>query len=245
MTRKRPIARPLCRTTLTLCTLALALLAPRPARAADVLEPWSEGLSNVELFTTFGDGFEAGETTAAVGMGLPRGFSLGLTLASAEGEPTQAGFVVVWTRSLGALGELDLWGEYVPVGQEVELMGADRSVGVEWSGSARRSVPYVRLSLSDDAEGRHFHPLVGWMLPVGDRLELHVELSSEEPASGAWPLHLAIGPNWSFGDALELLPELSAIYDPQGGDGHGETSFFFTLGIVLDPGLARGGVVRN
>lgn len=211
--------------------LVALLVTALPAAAADVVEPWSEGLSNLEVFTTFGGDGPA--STGAVGMGLPAGFSLGVTLAAAEGEALEAGMMLMWTRSLGRLGELDLWGEYLPVGQEVELLGAQRALGVEWSGSAGGTVPYIRLSMADDGEERHVHPLVGWMFPTPGNVELHVELSSEEPAGGSWPLHLAVGPNWSPGRGLEVLPEVSVIWQPDGG--RDETRVFFTVGICFDP----------
>lgn len=235
MTCLRPAARTVL---LTACAVIPLLPTAPPATAADVVEPWGEGLSNVELFGTVGEGLERAESTAAVGLGLPGGFSVGLTLAAATGTPAEAGFVLVYSRSLGRLGELDLWGEVLPVGQEVELLGARRALGMEWSGSTRGGVPYARLTLTDDGEARHLHPLLGWMLPVGDRMELHLELSGEEPDAGSWPLHLAVGPNWRLSPAVELLPELSMVWQPDNGDGAGGASFFFTLGICLDPTAA-------
>jgi hypothetical protein len=63
-------------------------------------------------------------------------------------------------------------------------------------------------------------------------LDLHVELSGEEPETGPWPVHLAIGPNVALTDGIELVPEVAVIRD-RGPES--STSMVFSVGVVVDP----------
>lgn len=218
----------------------LLLLAP-PADAADLVEPFGPGFSDLELFVSSGEGDAATESSGVVGFGLGDHLSLGLTLGAAEGDPAEAGFMLMYSRSLGRHGDLDLWAEYLPVGEEVELAGVNRALGVEWSGRSAGTVPYTRLSVvSEEGGDVGVHPLVGLRLPAWRGVELHLELSSEQPEDGSWPLHVAVGPNWQLAPGTELLPEISLIHQPDAGT----TSVFFTLGVVIDPSVTGFGVGR-
>lgn len=190
--------------------LSMLLLAT-PASAADLIEPWDPGFTDLELFVGFARGGETlGATT--LGFGLGGGVSAGLSLARGD-EPDSVGFSLVWSRALGGLGDLDLFAFAHSTTSEAELDWLDHAAGFEWSAPAGGAQPYVRATVLREDGATRVHPLVGLRLPVG-RADLHLELSSMQPAEGGpWPLHLAVGPNWQLADGLELLPELSLIWN--------------------------------
>jgi len=139
--------------------------------------------------------------------------------------------------------ELDLWGELQmqTATMEAELGAADRAVGFEWSAPSRWSrgvQTYVRFSAARSGGATHLHPLVGFRIATRTLVDLHVELSGEEPDSGPWPLHLAIGPNLPLNGWLEVVPEIAVIDDRAPG---GETTVAFSLGVVTDPSAWLGG----
>jgi hypothetical protein len=200
------------------------------AHAADLIEPWSPGFSDLELHATL-DGDGGTSATSTLGFGAGGGFSVGLSLAGGT-HSTDVGLVLVWSRVLGRWGELDLFAAADAATGEVELDGLGTSYGLEWSARRRGARPYLRLSASVHDEGRRLHPLVGWNLPLR-RCDLHLELSSEQPTPGEpWPLHLAIGPNLGLTEGFELLPELSLVHDRA----RGGVDITLTLGVVTSPG---------
>lgn len=218
------------------------LVSGAPARAADLIEPWAPGLTNAELFVGFGDSSSDREVTGLVGLGIGRHLSFGLSFASLE-EDDGTGMVLLYTRPLGRWGEVDLWGELQmqTTTMEAELGAAERAFGFEWSAPSRWSrgvQTYVRLSAARAEGATHLHPLLGFRIATRSRVDLHVELSGEEPDSGPWPIHLAIGPNLPVNDWLEVVPEVAVIDDRGPG---GETTFAFSLGVVTDPSGWLGG----
>lgn len=213
-----------------------------PVRAADLIEPWAPGLTDAEIFVGFGDSAADREVTGLVGFGIGRHLSFGLSYASLE-EDDGGGMVLVYTRPLGRWGELDLWGELQmqTATMEAELGAAERAIGFEWSAPSRWSrgvQTYVRVSAARSEGSTHLHPLVGFRIATRTRLDLHVELSGEEPDDGPWPLHLAIGPNLPLNDWLEVVPEIAVIDDRAPGGG---TTVAFSLGVVTDPSAWLGG----
>jgi hypothetical protein len=209
-----------------------AALAGQPLAAADLVEPWDRGLSNLELFTQFEEGLGP-QTSTTIGFGLPASLSIGLSLASGA-TPDTVGLTLYWSRDLGRAGAFDLIFQTDTETGESELGAAARLIGVEWS-TPGSGGPYLRwMTVSEDGRTRH-HPLVGFVVPF-DRVELHLELSSEEPEpGGSWPIHLAVGPNLRITDDLELLPELSVLYDRRSG----EISTAFSIGFVTSPNALR------
>jgi len=140
----------------------------------------------------------------------------------------------MYTGRLGPRIELDIWAEVgiLLVSPEAELNNdSDWLVGTEWSFHRWRVVPYFRPTVAGQSGGSSFHPLGGLMVPLGDRVELHAELSGESPERGPWPVHLAFGPNVRVGGLLEILPEVSMLHDR----GSGETAWQVSFGLVLDP----------
>ncbi|HSM51237.1 MAG TPA: hypothetical protein VLA75_07550 [Thermoanaerobaculia bacterium] len=201
--------------TLSLPTLALTLLAATAASAADLVEPWEPGFSSLEIAFGLARGGEAVGATV-LGFGLGRGLSAGLTFSGGD-TPGEAGLVLAWSRDLGRLGELDLLGFAHAATSEAELDRLDHAVGFEWSAPAGGLQPYVRTTLFWEEGERRVHPLLGLRLAAG-RVDLHLELSSAEPAAGEpWPVHLAVGPNFAIAGGFELLPELSLVWNRAAG----------------------------
>ncbi len=210
--------------------VAVGLLVPT-LQAADIFEPWEPGFTDVELFLGLGEGGDA-QGQALVGFGFGRGGSLGLSISTQEGDAARFGLVVAMTRSLGDDTDLSLWAESGLAGRklDVELAHTDWTAGfqlVHWRDGA---VPYGSLSfVGEEGEDLRLHPLMGLMLPRGP-LELHFELSSDQPEGGAWPVHLAIGPNVHLAPWIEILPEISVVRESGGG-----THWAATVGVIVDP----------
>lgn len=192
-------------------SLLLALLAVRPGSAADLIEPWDPGFSDLELFVGHGRGGESIGGTV-LGFGLGHGLSLGLTLSGGD-VPGEAGLILAWSHELGRLGALDLLGFAQTETREAELDRLGRAVGFEWSAPAGGVQPYLRATLLWEEGERFVHPLLGLRVPAG-RVDLHLELSSRQPAPDEpWPVHLGVGPNFRLPGGSELLPELSLIWN--------------------------------
>ncbi|RMF86103.1 MAG: hypothetical protein D6739_03635, partial [Nitrospirae bacterium] len=121
--------------------------------------------------------------------------------------------------------------------QEAEAGRMTWAAGGELSVELAGWTPYLRLDRSVDGGRASLHPLAGAMVPLaGGRLELHLELSSEEPEGGPWPVHLAVGPNLHLSEAVELLPEVSVVRE----GATGESGWAVTVGVVVDPSRLLG-----
>ncbi len=196
------------------------------------MEPLDRGFSEVSVFWFGGDErFDAGAQLAA-GFGLPGGFSFWAGADHVNGGTTGGGFNIMWTGGLAEGVEVDLW---VEVGirstrPEAELGQADWTMASEWSYRAGGVTPYFRAGRSDDGGHDWIHLLAGLAISLGC-VDLHVEISSEEPPGGPWPLHVAVGPNLCMGDWLEVQPELSVVRDRSSGEHHWSAS----LGFVVNP----------
>ncbi len=209
------------------------LLAPFVRlNAADLIEPWDAGLSDFEIY--FGGSRDDGLTdfSLLLGCGAGGGFSIGAFFNHYSGEADELGIVGIWTAQLDRGFDLDLWALTAPrIERETISGGVHWEMGSELSWDAsKKTILYARPSLLFSREGSRWHPLLGLMHEYG-AVELHLELSSEEPLFGAWPMHLAIGPNVRFSKRLELIPELSIIVDR----GSSSTSWAFSIGLILTP----------
>jgi len=211
--------------------LAALLLLPMGASAADIFEPWDRGFSDAELFAGVGEGgVAAGQALA--GFGLGRRISLGVSVSSDEGESSCFGVFLGVTRDVGRNMDISFWLQSaLGVGTlDVELIHADWTAGCQLVHWREGIVPYGVLSVAgEEGENLRLHPLAGVMLPRG-RLEVHVELSSDQPRHGAWPVHVAVGPNVHVKPWLEVLPEISFVRE-SGGEVH----WVATLGVIVDP----------
>lgn len=220
------------RTTVVSLVTMLAVASAAAVGAADLVEPWDPGFTDLELYGMVAEGGSRQWVTVA-GFGAGRGLSLGLSFVEEESGSRSAGAIVMLTRRIRDF-DLDIWLEagWDVSAREVELGSVNWAGGGELSTDRGAWVPYTRLSCSvEDGEAR-VHPLLGAMMPFFDhRLELHVELSSDEPDAGAWPVHLAVGPNFHVSSAVELVPELSLVHDRA----RGENSWAVTLGVIVDP----------
>jgi len=214
---------------------ALAALSGAAALAADLVEPWAPGLTNLELHAARADGARRGEVAGVVGFGVGGAVSLGLLFAEGADDGNHVGAVAVVTRALAGGHAVDGW---IEVGRnltarDAELGSTSVTVGGEWSVTRRRATPYLRFSAAREAGDTAAHPLAGVRLALGARVQLHLELSSHEPARGAWPVHVAVGPNVLLGEAAKLVPELSWVRDRAAG----RDEWAISLGVVLDPRL--------
>jgi hypothetical protein len=204
--------------------LTFLCLAAIPAGAADLIEPWPVGLSNFELAVAAPPGGTP-SASSVVGFGLLERLSLGFLFAAAEREETGARILLLYSQSLGGKGELDAWCE-----ADLAEPSADPACGVEWSAAAGRLVPYARFTLARSEGSTAAVPMLGMMLPLSqNKLQLHLELSSEDAEFGERPWRVALGPNWAFTSRIELLPEVSWIYQRDGGSG-----LEIGLGVAID-----------
>jgi len=211
--------------------LAALLLLPMVAGAADIFEPWDRGFSDAEIFAGVAEGGTAA-AQALAGFGLGRRVSLGLSMSTDEGESSRFGVFLGVTRDVGRNTDLSFWLQSaLGVGTlDVELIHADWTAGCQLVHWREGMVPYGVLSVAgEEGENLRLHPLVGVMFPTG-RLEIHLELSSDQPQCGAWPVHLAIGPNVHVKPWLEVLPEISFVRE-SGGEIH----WVATVGVIVDP----------
>ena len=227
VTRLRTRARAVCG------LLIVAAFAPGSvAAAADIIEPWAPGFSDLEVAVTAGDQTGDGGVAAVAGFGLGGGVSLGVTMATSNGGSSRGGLVAILTGRLGGRSDLDVWAEtgIRSAVREAEVGRVDWALGAAWSLRAGGGVqPYARISRADGGTVA-WHPLAGVMVPLG-RVELHLELSSESPETGPWPVHVAVGPNLKLAPAVELQTELSLI-DGRAGAG---THWAVAVAIVIDP----------
>jgi hypothetical protein len=216
-----------------LLSLALLVSSVGVAPAADLIEPWDPGLSNLELYLL--QSGPEGETAVAglLGGGVGKGVSLGVALQRATGQRSRAVLLGYLTRPLGKNAEVDLFGELggqEVAGPEGEIRRADWMLGSEWSLPVGRTVPYTRWSLVHQG-ARFVYGLVGVMLPIGEALELHLELDGVVSGGSRGPERIAVGPNLILSPTVELLPEISVLRDRESG----EEGWAVTLGLVVDP----------
>jgi len=208
----------------------LCAIAPPPCQAADLIEPWASGVSDLE-------GYVGGTTLGIVDSGSfvvgggAHGLSVGVSLEADDDAPTRLGVFIARTWEAARLGSLDLWAASgLPVSpREGEIGRADLTTGFEWSRPVGSVVPYARPSLSIDGGRRTWHPLLGLLVPMGRRLGVHVEVSGVRPAASRWPSHVAVSPNWLLADGIELIPEVAVTQES------GTTELAFSFGVVIDP----------
>jgi hypothetical protein len=203
--------------------LAVSLCSTVPLAAADLVEPWAEGLSSLELAVA-GKAGGSRRVSSVVGAGLTDRISLGLFAASEDGEETTFGALLLYSQPLGRAGELDVWCE-----TSTEAAHGSTACGMEWSRQLRLFVPYARLTLDWDGGSDSLAHLAGIMVPVTSRLGLHLELSLEAREETGRPLRFAVGPNWVLWHRVELIPELAWTRDSEGGG-----SFDVALCFVMD-----------
>lgn len=220
--------------------LALLLIPGGLAEAADLIEPWEPGVSNLEFFLLrTGPGQETA-ATALLGGGLGGGVSLGAALQTQTDSRARAMLTGFVTRSLGRGAELDLFaelGRQTVSGPEGPERRVDWMLGSEWSLPVGRVVPYTRWALAS-RQARTVHALAGVLLPLRGDLELHVELEAVVSGAARGPERLSVGPNLRLSPTVELLPEVSVLQDP----GAGERHWAVMIGLVMDPRrLARPG----
>ncbi len=219
--------------SLTIGLLVLGVVCHGPnVLAADLIEPPDPGFSEVDVFIFTGDApFDSGGQVYT-GFGLPRGLSVWVGADLLNGGPVRSGVNVMVTRTLCEGMDLDVWldlGVHSSA-HEAEIGRADWTVGSEWSMEVGSVTPYLRMDWYDDGAEHVVHLLSGLLVPIG-RVDLHLELSSEKPHHGSWPLHVAIGPNVALTGRVELQPELSLLRYP----GSSETHWAVSLGLVIDP----------
>ena len=219
-----------------LVTAAMAASLCGIAWGADIIEPWDPGFSNFELFAVTGDQPGDSVFVSVGGFGLGRGFSIGATVEGHLDGSRRSGLVAMASCSLSPRCDLDLWlesGVQSPQA-DAELRTLDWGLGAQWRLRLPSCTPYLRASRGGDGQ-IYWHLLAGVMVPVGE-VELHLELSSEEPDAGPWAVHLAVGPNVCLAPDIELQPELSLVRDRRSGD----TQWSASVGVVLNPaGMVR------
>ncbi|MFZ5786813.1 MAG: hypothetical protein ACOY3Y_10260 [Acidobacteriota bacterium] len=203
------------------------------ATAADLVQPWAPGLSELEVFVTHENGQDEPQWSALVGGMLVPGLSVGVAFQYADGRTSRLGAVAIWTTEFSSRTSVDVWGEVgldrTPV--EAELGAVSFAAGAEWSRDLGGAIPYSRASYTVDDDVGSAHTLLGLKIPIGSLVELHIEASSREPEFGPWPLHLAVGPNIVLSPTLKLLPEVSWIHDRAAS----ESTWVLTFGVCMDP----------
>jgi hypothetical protein len=173
--------------------------------------------------------------SALAGWGLTDRISLGATGSIIDGSVERAGLVALFTFPLGGGLEADLCAEAGRSRAEGEPARPDWLLASEWSRPVGRVVPYARLSAFGDGEIDGIGRLAGVMLPLGERLELHVEAFSAVVGDESRPRALAVGPNVRLTPEIEILPEIAYLRD----DATGETRWQLSVGLVLDPRVLR------
>jgi len=216
---------------LVLMVLGFYLMTPdAPLRAADLIEAWDPGLTDLELYCGGDSRNELGNIATILGYGAGGGFSLGLLFNHYNQDTDQAGFLAIWSSRDG---NLDFWVLTAPaIEREIISSGISWEFGMEWSRDLNRAGTfYVRPSRLFDKGSGHWHPLVGIMYPLPP-IELHIEISSEEPETGVWPVHIAVGPNFRLSRSIEIIPEISFIDEQLATGGRWEWS----LGMIITLG---------
>jgi hypothetical protein len=212
--------------TTPILAAVMALGFGRGASAADLLEPFDPGFSDLELHWSGDLGADDHGAVGVLGFGLGGGVSLALQMEGAAGEVGSSAVSLVFSRSLGRAGELDAW---LGRGLGGELAGA-LELGLEWSRDFGGAVPYARIGWHRGGDGGVV-ALLGVALDR-ERTDYHLELAVAPPEADGRPLRLAFGPNVALGEGAELIPELALVRDPSTGDFATELS----LGVVLCPG---------
>jgi hypothetical protein len=219
--------------SLALAPLVLAAAA-LPAAAADLIEPWERGFTDLEVLVSDLGG--DGRTTAALaGWGLTDHISLGAAASVAGGSVERAGLVGLFTFPLAGGLETDLCVEAGVSRAEEGAGRADWLLANEWSRPVGRVVPYARLSAFGDGETDGTGRLAGLMIPVGGHLELHLEAFSAVVGDGSRPQALVLGPNFTLTPEIEVLPEIAYVRDDATGESHWQVS----VGLVMDPRILR------
>ena len=210
-----------------------ALLAWSSASAGDLIEPWERGFSNIEFFASHQSEDQGINVNTVVGFGVPGSISLGAAAGRDAEGTTRLGFIGFWTHDFGGGHILDIFGEAgISQSSDGELSNEnDWLAGFEWSLSRTAVTPYIRTTFFDPEESGGVHPLIGLMVPAGERVEIHWEVSSEAPESGSWPLHLAFGPNVTLSKKVELIPEISMVHHFD----NDQTDWQISIGVIIDP----------
>jgi hypothetical protein len=209
-------------------------MAAGAAAAADLIEPWDKGWSDLEFFVSASQASRANSYASLAGFGIANGVSVGTFVTGEEGAATCTGLVGIFTRPLSRRMEFDLWAEIGYQDQVSPDEGdytLDGAAGTEWSLDLTSAVPYVRLAQAISEDESELTGLAGLMLPMGAMLELHLEMQTELRQGGDRSLRIGVGPNLRLRPYLELLPEISYISDR----GEGENAWIATIGIIIDP----------
>jgi hypothetical protein len=214
--------------------LLVGMALAAPAAAVDLIEPWEQGFSELELSAVRGDASQGG---LLLGGGIGRGFSLGVSMASAGGDDSQVGLVLVWSRHLGVAIDVDLWAQAAGPTSDFGLGRTETDLGAEWSIALPRWTPYARLGVGHGGGETVGRPLLGAMLPVGETRWL-LEICAMRAGRGPLPWRLTLGPKLPLTDALAVLPEVSLSRE----DGSRATRTIFGLSLVTSPRALRSAV---
>jgi hypothetical protein len=209
---------------------AFLLLAPSAqAWAADTVEAFEPGVSDFEAGVS-SDG-RVSAVAAAVGVGLTPLLSVSASLERGlvSQQPTTLGmgtFLGLHDRWVG----LDLFGE---LGWD-QVQGAPTGwlAGLELDDPRHMVMPYLRAAVAGSLTG----PAEAGMLELGVTtseplrgVHPHLEAALKVDWQGHAGTELALGPNLSLGEGVELIPELRAGWGP---DQEG-TSWTGTVGVIV------------
>jgi|GEM_PF-4932095 hypothetical protein len=200
------------------------------AAGADLVQPWSRGFSNLEVHLTANQ--ERRWTLSTVLGGSPME-NLSLGVFASLGEEDDLGGLAILSLPLDEEVNLDLWlevGGFV-LPREAEQRQAWYGGGAEISWPYRGLTPYARLTAYRQADGWAVHPLLGLLVPAGERWRFHCEVSGEKTPGNPWPLHLTLGPNVALGPSATLITEVSYLWDRTSA----RKSWAGSVGLVLDP----------
>jgi hypothetical protein len=209
-----------------------SLLPTQRAQAADTIEAWDVGVSDYEMYVAGASGDEPSVVSGVVGAGITDRFSLGVTTELAWIADERAGrwgltaFYALYQGSV----ELDLLGDLGSDAFGVD--GRAWQLGFELSLPGYAVVPYTRDyyvgSADDGFEAAAL--LVGSKVAMShDRVQVHVELGAEISDSNRPPLSVALGPNITVADSVELIPEVKYVFAEQGA----EDQWFICVGAIV------------
>ncbi len=212
-----------------LVSLSLSVVCVAPVLAADTIEAFDPGVSDLEA--GWSGGSDGGVLSAVVGAGVTRRLSMSASLERglAAAEHTAAGvgaFLGLHDHWAG----IDLFGE---LGWDA-LEGAPSGwlAGLELDDPRHLVMPYLRTAVAGSAAGRVEQGLlelgVATAEPVG-RLHPHLELAVAVDWQGYAGVDLALGPNLGLGESVELVPELRASWTQE----QAGPSLAATVGMIV------------
>ncbi len=215
---------------------ALLLLSAHTTLAADTVEAFDLGVTDLELHATYTRprlSAPSTEATVVLGAGLHERLAVNtaLTLDPFGGPSSAFAGVGAWVGLIPGEVAMDL---LVELGWGVGSGPGEWGMGLEIDDRRRRYVPYMRMMAWGEGTGEFLalEPVVGLARMPGEAVfQPHLELSTTVGPEGMGTPVLCFGPNMVLAEQAELVPDFSI-----GLGKDCDCGWAATLGVIITMG---------